>query len=308
MISNERYQELKALYEELKKQCLLIDEKYSLSATEPHLDLPDSLNLQKLTFVPKSEEELNALAEQKVAAVMISKERSAQKSYASQLKSLSAQRKKIFDEDAQKRDKALDELTQEKATVERKVIDNGLYFSNVANKYVTLANEKYNNTLKDIGNDTTAQYEYVTQQEQEADNAYNDVCASLEEERKLRVAEALRQFSEQEEKESLAIEKYNNSLEEKEQRYQYSKAKSYEAAYRAQQNKALQNAKIYAQLGETGYREMIEKEKFLICKTKINPLTREEGNILLTIDTFLRESLGNYYSTLVDWINTVLPA
>ncbi len=306
-ISVERMRELLALHDELMRRCQIVDDKYSLIAVEPHLDMPDSLNLVKLVFEPKTPEQLNEIAEQAVAVVMLSKQRSVERSYSSSIKSISLQKSQLNSRTEAKSRAALADFNNEKASIERKVIDNGLYFSNVANRYNAEANKRYNENMMSILSESSAENELLARKEADAEALYNESVALLEEERTARIGEKLQKLADSEEKERLAIEKYNNSLEEKEQRYQYSKAKAYEAAFRAQQNKALQNAKIYAELGEVGYRDLIEKEKYAVCTDGCAALTRSEGNAIISFDSFFKSSLGNYYSAFVNWINTVLP-
>ena len=74
-VSSERLQELAELIAALKKKVLFIDNKYSTDYVEPQLNLPDSLNLEHLTFTPKTDAELTAIAEQQVAASYLAKKR-----------------------------------------------------------------------------------------------------------------------------------------------------------------------------------------------------------------------------------------
>ena len=66
------------------------------------------------------------------------------------------------------------------------------------------------------------------------------------------------------------------------------------------------NAKLYAQLGETGLRQLVTREKYAVCQDAFFPLRREEAQAILTFDSFLRSHLGVYYDSFVAWINTTL--
>ncbi len=305
-ITQERINELKKLYDEIKAACLLIDNKYSLVATEPPLDMPESLNLKPLVFTPKSEQELRALAERSVEATFISKQRSLSRSYSSALKTIASESSKLNADADVKMAKALADYNDEKETIRRKVIDNGLYFSTVATRYTNLATARYNEDVKAIVNDLNARHERLEQRQTDAEQLYEESCASLEQERQASVEAAYQRLSEEQEKQRISVEKYNTGLVEKEQKYQASRAKAYEAAYRAQQNKALQNAKMYAELGETGYRDLIQREKYAVCKSMCMTLTRTEATVLTGFDSFLVSELGAYYSAFVNWINTTL--
>ncbi len=304
----ERYNELKELYGQLKEKLLTVDEKYSLTTVEPKLDMPPSLNLQKLEFTPKTEEELRSLAEMEVAPAILSKQRSIEQSYNAQMKKFSLERTDIIS-DMNKRCQAVTaECEEEKAQIMRKVVSHGLVFSNVANKYTELATQRCKDRIVAEKQLFDAEQERLTWRETDAEELYNQNCAALEEEKAARTEVAYRKLCDSEQKDRVSVEKYNNSLEEKEQKYQASRAKAYESALRAAQDRALDNAKIYSELGETGYNNLIQREKYILCKDALLPLRREEARTIINIDSFLLNSLGDYYYTLSDWINaTLLP-
>ncbi len=297
---------LDEVYAKLKKRIIDVDEKYSLVAGEPHLDMPDSLNLVKLVFTPKSPTELSSIAEQRIAPQMLSKQRSVDSAYSSKLKSLSQQKDKINNDTFDKMDAAAADFEREKAEILRKVIDNGLYFSTVANKYNDLASKRYSETLGQLTDDNKQRQKAIAQQQTDAEQLYNEQCQSLQEERTARIADAYQKLTEEQREERTAIEKYNNTLEEKEQKYQASKAKAYETARRAEVTRALESAKIYSELGEVGFRRMIESEKYSLCIDAFVPLNRSEAQYILSLDSFLQSHLGTYYDAFVDWCNTVL--
>ncbi len=305
-ITQERLNELHALYDEIKAACLLVDDKYSLTATEPHLNMPESLDLKPIDFTPKTEAELRELASQSVAPSFISKQRTVERTYSAKLKSITLEMSKVNTDMDAKMAKALVDYNNEKEIIQRKVIDNGLYFSTVSNRYISLATERYNENINTIGDDAQARHKRLLQQQADAEQLYNDACDSLSREQQASVDVAYNKLTEEQEKQRISVEKYNTGLIEKEQKYQASRAKAYEAAYRAQQNKALQNAKIYAELGEVGYRDLIQKEKYAVCTNMCMQLTRTEGNVITGFDSFLVSALGSYYSAFMSWINSVL--
>lgn len=305
-VSYERLLELQELYEQLKIRLRDIDDKYSLDYVEPKLDMPESLNLQKLEYTPKTEEELLAIAEQAVAVVIISKLRGVERTYSSQLKSLSLKLDKLNVTLEQKILARSEQYAARRKEIQRKLINNGLVFSSVGDKYYNLANEEFMSDTSKITDEVNAERSLINQEETNAEALYREACASLEEEKQARIAEKLQKLLDEEEKLRISIEKYNNSLEEKEQKYQASRARAYESAQRAAYNRVYNNAKLYLQMGETGYRQLIMYEKYAVCQDVFYPLRREEANTILQFDAFLINSLGKYYDSFVNWINTTL--
>ena len=305
-ISTERMYELIDLYAALKVRVLKIDEKYSLDYVEPDLDLPDSLNLQKLEFTPKTEEELRALAEQSVAATFLSKQASIDKAYATKLNSVASKLALNDNSAATQLDKLVAQYEQNCDVVKKKAMRNGLVFSNVTDKYLSLELESHTKRVLDKTAEFNRKSEVIMQEQSDAENAYQQSREALEQEKQARIVAAYQKLLDAQEKERLSIEKYNNGLEEKEQKYQASRARTYEAARRAAYNRAFNNAKLYAEMGETGFRQLIMREKYYVCQDAFFPLRREEAQAILTFDSFLQSHLAIYYDSFVAWINTTL--
>ena len=80
-VTAERTRELLAMYQGLKDTILDIDKKYSLNYQEPELNLPPTLDLQPLEYIPKTESELMALATADVTPNHQNKVRSFEQNY-----------------------------------------------------------------------------------------------------------------------------------------------------------------------------------------------------------------------------------
>ena len=299
--------ELIDLYAKLKVRVLKIDEKYSIDYVEPELDMPDSLNLQKLEFTPKTESELYAIAEQTVAATILAKQASIDKSYAAKLNTIASKLAQNSNNATTQLDKLVAQYEENCENIKKKAMSNGLVFSTVTDKYLSLELQSHSKRVLSKTEEFNRKSEEIVQQQADAETAYNQSCAALEEEKKARIEAAYQKLVDAQEKERISIEKYNNSLEEKEQKYQAARAKAYESARNAAHARAYNNSKLYAELGETGYRQLIMREKYAVCQDAFYPLRREEAQSILTFDSFLRSHLGIYYDSFVTWINTTLP-
>lgn len=305
-ISSQRMEQLRSEYEELKNRCREVDIKYSTDVVEPQLNLPPSLNLEKLDYVPKSEEELTALAEQEIASATITKQSALDKSHATKLKSFALQRDKLSAQLEVTCRNLADGYGVEQATIHRKLVNHGLSFSSTATSALDDRATKYQENVRRANTDAQAERELITRAEEDEEQLYQQSCDALEEDRLARLAKAYQKLADSEESRRISVIKYNNSLEEKEQRYQYSRERAYESAWRYAEERAEQNQKLYQQLGETGFRDMIEREKYNLFIDTFSSYTRDEGNFVLSIDSFVRNNLGAYYSGFVDWVNTTL--
>ncbi len=304
-ISAQRYKELETLYGLLKTRILSVDDKYSLATLPWDPGWPETLGLEKQTYTPKSEEELRTLAEQAVAPVIVTRRNNAEHTYSVKMKSLSRDKSALIAALAKKIRTASSKYNDEKSAIERKVRDHGLYFSNVANKYVNLANQRYTEEVNEMTTDSQNERAKIEQEEADAEAVLEETYAAIEREQEARVTDEMDALRAKEEKARVSVDKYNNSIEEKEQKYQASRARAYTTAKAQAEERALRNAERYAKLGEVGYRALVQNEKYLICQDTMSSLLRDEANIMLTFDSFLRSHLGDYYQSLLDWINTL---
>ena len=132
---------------------------------------------------------------------------------------------------------------------------------------------------------------------------YNAQVTSLNSEKAADVAVTLEELKTKQNKEKLAIDKYNTSLDERKTKYQASKARTEEYARQAEYERALQASKLTVELGETGLIEQKQSEKLICCKFELTGLTKEEALIVVDSDGFFSEHLGSKFTTLKAWIN-----
>ena len=300
-------EELLQIYEQLKVEIFAIDKKYSLTYVEPEIDLPDSLNLQKLTYKPKSEAELRELAEIYATTAMLSKQRSVENSYATKLKNLGRKRTEVARQQTVKLKSIDKDYTEALLKLERKLTNNGLLFSTTANSSRSAAMADYNERKEECNLSYEEEFKALDVEESDIDELYERQCELLNEEKLAQITKRYQFLVDTEEKLKTSIEKYNNSLEEREQRYQYNRAKYIDTARRNERDRVLDMTKLYLQLGDFAFRNRMIKEKYAKAQDSFRSLKRAEATALLKVDSFLYVHLESYYSTFVDWINTTLP-
>lgn len=305
-ITQERMLELLEIYNQLKVRIIAIDNKYSLDYKEPEIVLPDSLNLEKMTYVPKCAEELQNLSEQYVSSTIISKQRSLDSTYFSKVRTIMRKRTELSQQLTEKL-KSLDgDYTDALAKLEKKLTNNGLLFSTTANAVRQSALEDCNAQKAATTLSYNQQIDALATEEIDLDAVYDEAIASLEEEKRVLIAKRYQALLEAEEKSKISVDKYNNSIEEKEQRYQYTRAKFIETMRRAERDRVLTMTKLYLELGDVTFRSRMLKEKLSAAQDAFWPLRRNEAHALLSYDMFLSVHLETYYSTFVDWVNTSL--
>ena len=305
-ITQERMKELLEIYSKMKVKIIEIDNKYSLDYHEPEIVLPDSLNLEKMKYTPKSEAELKELAEQYVSPTVLSKQRTLDTSFTTKIKALGRKRTELSRNLYENLKKIDEDYADDLAKVERKLINNGLLFSTTASTLRSSALADYNSKKYDANSSYAEDLSALDTEGRDLDYVYSSSFAKLEEEKQALIDKRYQALLEAEEKERARVDKYNNSIEEKEQRYQYTRAKFIETMRRAERDRVLTMTKLYMQLGDVTYRDRMIREKYAAAQDAFWPLRRHEANALVTYDSFLSMHLETYYSTFLNWINTSL--
>lgn len=305
-ITEQRLKELLEKYAKLKIDVLKVDDKYSLEYGEPQIDLPPSLNLEKIIYVPKTDDELAAAADLKISALYQAKQRQIYVSYLNKLQACDKKYADLNENLRQNQLKLLNEYNETCDKLRKSLVNNGLLYSSVNEKSSVKARGDYADKVAETNLRFENEKSAVDAEQTAAQNVYEQSLASIESERQSKLDDVLSDLRENEEKTRLNVEKYNNSLQEKEIKYQASREKALEAAREAEYDRAYKMAKLLAEIGETGIKEKVLLEKYHICQNSFRTLRRNEAKTLLNVDAFLQTNLEKYYTTFVDWINWAL--
>ena len=309
-VSADRFRALMAEYEEkVKKPVDLIDRKYSLDYKEPLIDMPLSLNLPKLTFTPKTAAELRDQATEQVMPGYYSALRKLDSALASDRIRIE-QKLHTIEENARKAQaKLLYEFNAEVAQLRKKLTDNGILFSSVITKISDDARADYQYKVDESNTQTDSERVAVEQQRQAVEDDYQAAVKSLADESEAKITVVVNSLKAKQQAEQTSVDKYNAQLDEKEAKYQMSRAKAYEQARQAEYNRSYAAKKLYQQMGAVGYEDTMLWEKYnVFVKYFANFTKREEALALIQADSFASGHLKQYYSTLVDWVNRNVPA
>lgn len=306
MLSQQRVNELLEIYENLKKRILLVDEKYSLDYHDPVIDLPESLGLEKMVFQDKTQEEIAAIVEKKYAPIYHTKNNAIIAWYDSHIRAVSLKRDKLAEKQRLGEKKLKDDFDKAYADMYAKIARNGLLFSTVREKKMAETKANYDNRLAEYQKDIQGEVDLLNKEEimynklfQQRNVNLTAYQISLEKLYTAQVTEELR-------KEKERVEKYNQQVDEKEARYKVTLERLKETARKNEYDRLYKMTKLYAEIGETGIKSRRIAEKTEVCKQYFLPLTKEEGQFMLSLDSFLRNHLDTYYNTFVTWVNNTL--
>ncbi len=306
-ISNERLQQIVADYQKLKDKINGVDTKYSLSYVDPELDLPETLGLQPLEFVAKTDEQLQQQAELDTKSVHINRQRNAFNSYNGKKRTLEAKRATLQNNLEQSLQQLQAEQQQQLAKATNHLVQNGTFVSTLLQTIGQQIAQTYQALADAERTQATNQLAVVSSQLQQLETNYQALLSSIEQQHASDVAERMAELVEQQNKEQQRVQKYNTTLEEKETKFQASRENSLDYARQREYERALAASKLYAEIGESGVTMQKLSEKLNLCQRHFITYRQEEALLVVNSDSFLQVHLAEYYSQLLDYIST-LPA
>lgn len=308
-ISKDRLEYLRAEFEKVKAQIDQIDRKYSLDYNEPLMDMPESLDLERLEFVPKTEQELRALANEQVQASFLEAMRRLDAGLSSD-KIRIEQKLHAIEENARKQQyKLLAVFNAEVAKLRKRLTDNGILFSSLITAQTEKYRKEYDSNLAESNTQADSERAAVQSQLDAIEEEYGFALQGVEQEHKAKAQVAYNKLVQSQIDEQTRVNKYNTQLDEKEKKYLVTRAKALEQARQAEYDRSFAAKKLYQQMGATGYEEAKLWEKYnVFVKHFANFTKRDEALALIQGDNYVRSHLQQYYSTLIDWVNRNVPA
>ena len=307
-VSAERLAQLREQFIPTKNKIDDIDRKYSLDYVEPKLDMPESLDLPRLEYTPKTQDQLNKLAEEKTEAAYLSDVNriNSNKTYA--MLRLDKQLLSLEEKTRLKLAKLLSKLNSELHNVNVKITNAGMLFSTVAERAKAELRSEYESKVAQCNESADNNRNVIEYERAQLEQRYDGELNGCQAERAAQIKQAYNKLLTDEQDEQTRVEKYNTSLDEKEKKYLYNRAKAVEQIRQAEYDRAYKAKKLYQEMGAVGYEENILWEKYNVFVAHFaNFTSREEALTLIKCDSYVQGHLKQYYSTLVDWVTRNLP-
>ena len=305
-ISDERFSELVEYYNQIKEAVIRVDNKYSVDYVEPQIDFPPTLGLEPLQFTPKTDEELQSLAHSQVEPEFISKRAREKESLDKQTESIRIKQTEQNAAHQKVLEKLLADYNTETAKLHYKLVNHGLLYSTVNTKASNEQRENYTNSVHSATAEHEDKLEALSQQLNVLNSIYQYTLEQLDAEQEAKEYKLYLKLVDQQNKQQQSVDKYNQTLEEKEIKYKASCERSLQYARQAEYERALEASRLYAELGESGIKQMMLAEKLTVAKVYFTPLSLEEAHCIMDMDGFLVTHLGTNYSAFEDWVNVTL--
>lgn len=290
-------------YKKLKEQLEKVDSQYDTTYKEPELDLPESLNLEKLQYTMPTQQEIENLAKQENISDYISKNQQLDSKIEDYKLTNSQKQQTVNEEKKAKDDQLREQLQQELKSIGNRTIDNGIARSSIT----TGAKQQ----AKEVNDATRKQYaeQFDTELQQLASQLAQQL-ADTDEQRKIlqetfqnEVLNSVAKLTAEAQKKYDDTVKYNNTVDEKEAKYQADREEQLFDARQDEYQRINDLIELYSKVGETGIEARKTNEKLQYVKEFFDSVDKQTALSILNSDNTLQAHLGMYYDYIVDYVN-----
>lgn len=297
-MSIKQLEDASAVYKKLLDSMAQVDRKYSTSYQEQKVNAPDSLGLQKLLYEMPTEEEVAKQAQQYYSAGKAKEASALNLATEKVLSGLEEKAKNVLQQAVEGQLKINDQresdlkntnyATQVKnltnSSIKTGMIDK---VNAVAEKALDLLKQNTDDSIADIENKKNEAKELNQRQLEELEKIYAE-----------KIAQKMAEIFEEAQKEADAVTKYNNSVDEKEAKYQKSLASQMEELEKQEWQRVAEMLKLREQIGESGVEAQKAEEKYRAIRSVLDQYSPEDALGILESSSAFKSHLGDLYDTL----------
>ncbi len=290
-------------YQDLISALETINKKYSTEYNAPKLDLPSSLNQQKLEYTVPSMDSLTQEAKTSLAKKYADKANTLTQNSQKNINSIHNAIDKEQLEALFKANQLTEVLDDNIKNVKVNAIKRGVARSSILNSGVEEAQNNYQGDVDNVEQSKDAEINLLNKKIKQivetTQNAYNALNGVYDVDTQATAKQMLEKALEQQQN----IIKYNNTLEANEQKYVASAEKSKEDAKSNEVNRQLKILQLLKDIGPVGVENIKLTEMVNTVKTYLDGMSKLQAQNVLKNDTLLKIYLGDYYTSIVDFVN-----
>ena len=291
-------------YKKLKEQLNKIDSQYDTTYREPQLDLPESLNLKKLEYTMPTEEQILSAAKGQNLADYNKKTQqlnSEKESY----KLSNTQKQKQLQEDADSKKEEINQsLSEQLRRIGEQVINSGLAHSSISSSDKEEAGKRSEEQSAAVEREKDVALQQLAEQLQLKLAQSAQEMQALKEAYESDVQESVDKLTEDARKKYDDVLKYNNTVEEKEQKYQVQREEALADARKDEEQRISDLIELYATVGESGIEARKSNDKLKYVTEFFDSVDKQTALAILNSDPTLKGHLGVYYDYVVDRVNS----
>ena len=294
------------LPESLRKSLTVIDGNYSMNPFgSVDLDMPETLGLEKLTYTPKSEDEIYDLAKQYLEAAYTTSYDRIENDYLKRSDTVNDKKSTELDKLAASLVRADEDEQKAAQKAGYNTLKQGLARSSIKEEWLKDIASGADRNREGLSSASGIKTDSLERQLENLQEQKLNALKNLDAEHALKLDAKITDLVKQENTVSDAVTKYNNSVDEKEANYLRTKQAAYDAAVKNKYDAAKRNMELAARLGEDYVADLKQQEKLQAVKEFIaaSGMPADEAAEFISKDTLFREQLGDrYYNELGKWV------
>lgn len=252
---------------ELMQQFLRVDKRYSINPNEePFFDLPTSLKLEKLEYVPPTAEEIRQQAVDELSISLNKNKDKINETYQKTINNIAVKRKSAQNKATTDGEKADAALAAKKSSIDGDMLRRGLSRSSVYAKQLDKAEQDAAAQKAAISRALQLTLDELTVQEQNALAVKNAALDNLEDNYQAELEQKIFETTEAVNKKIQDVAKYNNSQEEKEINYKKTWTTTYIQAQQSHSETAMKLQGVAIDKGYEVIQGYIYKDKATFTK------------------------------------------
>jgi len=297
-MSIKQLEDASAVYKKILEDMAKVDKKYSTEYQEQEVDAPDSLGLQKLTYDMPTQEEVEQSAKQYYSAGKAEDISEINLSTEKTIKDLEDKAKNILAQavkgQAEINDKRQKDLKSANYSTQVKNLTNSSIKTGIMDKVNTVADQ----ALEILQKDTDNSIADVENKKKEAKSFAEKRLQELEKVYAEKITQKIAEILAEAQKEADAVTKYNNSVDEKEAKYQKSIASQLAELEKQEWKRVAEMLALKKEIGESGIEKQKIEEKYRAVRSVLDQYSPEDALAILEGSSAFKIHLGDMYDSI----------
>ena len=287
-----------SIYNELLKKMASVDKKYSTTYQEQKVDAPQSLGLEKLSYKMPTEEEILSLAQQYYSSSKQEDVSSVKDGTAKNVETLNQKAKSILDKATQGQIEINQNRENNLKTANYSAQKNNLTNSSIKTGMTNKVNKLAQDALDTLQKTTDNSLADIEEQKSFLEQLSNQKLKELEEIYAQKIALKQEELRASAQKEADAVTKYNNTVDEKEAKYQKSLASQLAELEKQEWKRVAEMLELTERIGESGVAEQKAEEKYRAIRSVLDEFSPSDALAVLESSAAFKTHLGDLYDSL----------
>lgn len=289
-------------FNKFKEELEGIDKKYSADIGSVDVAMPDSLGLTKREYEMPTEDELYKLAKEALQSKYQTSKHSIEESDSKSKNNFQNKMTEAEQDATKSKEKLNRSLAKEISAIKEDATGKGVARSSIVTSAVERAQKEYGEKASDVDGEYQDKVQLITTGLEQLANQTKQALEALQQSHDSEVVAKAQKMLEDAQKEYQEVVKYNNSIDEKETKYQKERAEALNKAYNDEVERAQKIVQMYNTIGKSGVEKMAMQEKLEKAKEYFASMPKSIAQKLIQSDSSMRHYFGEYYDYLLSYL------